>query len=793
VQLPAVETPAVRLRADPHASAGQRRAHPPRDYLRRDEQRRLLWRVMPPALLVVILAAWLEHVFWRVPPPPSPPQVDTRLSGGPRGSLDGRVADAVLIEPEPARSVGGHPREATVRERWGPPEALDRVRDDTVFRETDRAAWVALWDLLDNADPERLAAAAGPAVGFTELYGQPESFRGCPIRLRGTLRRLQWIPASPQSEQALADKADRTKGYWQGWLDPEGGPPSPIVVYFRRLPATIRPGLRIIEPVDVVGIFFKRWAYPATDTIRTAPLIIAIEPVPLTSVSRKSTPPVGVVAAFAAVFAVAAAVFVARRSRRRRPRRSVAATAFVLAASLLPSAVADDGDTMVARGRTEKAATSLDDYLHRFDLDARSRDQSGPLTIWNDERQDIVLRLLPRLTTAPAEWLRRWGKEAVLPEAVSATTPNTGAAGQGLVRVIGRAAWVVPLVLSPTEAERHARTTVDVVRIVGDDGTAVDVIAGHVPQAWPRDTVFDEPADAVGVLVAQAAGPHLSPPPQVTMAAADGAAGLVLAAPRVAWRPGTPLGSLGMDYGLFDTVRDGQRLVAADADAFYALLAAVGRGTQRGIAAAAGPPVDVIPLIDPAADWFATHRGDPIHVRGTARRALRITIDDPSRRDEVGSDHYWELSVFVRTPIPLKVNGRLQDTYPIVCCVRELPPGMPSGERIAEEVDLAGFAFKRYRYPLSDAAAEPGGDPPSQESPLLVGSRVSWVQPRGEETVRRFDRFVGGLLAIVLLLIVTAVFSSLLRRRQPPMLRTIAPPLSDQDAAAGHGSHGGDG
>jgi sarcosine oxidase gamma subunit len=42
-----------------------------------------------------------------------------------------------------------------------------------------------------------------------------------------------------------------------------------------------------------------------------------------------------------------------------------------------------------------------------------------------------------------------------------------------------------------------------------------------------------------------------------------------------------------MDYGLFDSVRDGQKLGAGDTEAFYALLAAMGRTTAAAMAAAA--------------------------------------------------------------------------------------------------------------------------------------------------------------------------------------------------------------
>ena len=38
-------------------------------------------------------------------------------------------------------------------------------------------------------------------------------------------------------------------------------------------------GMKISEQVDVVGYFFKRWAYAATDTVRIAPLVLALEPI----------------------------------------------------------------------------------------------------------------------------------------------------------------------------------------------------------------------------------------------------------------------------------------------------------------------------------------------------------------------------------------------------------------------------------------------------------------------------------------------------------------------------------
>jgi hypothetical protein len=186
-----------------------------------------------------------------------------------------------------------------------------------------------------------------------------------------------------------------------------------------------------------------------------------------------------------------------------------------------------------------------------------------------------------------------------------------------------------------------------------------------------------------------------------------------------------------MDYGLFETVVDNAKLVAGDTAAFYDMLAAVGRAGPGVIEAAAGKPAAILPLIDPARQWFASHRGDPVTVTGIARRAVRIAIDEEWRRRQVAADHYWELYVFVNTPL-LQVNDRRQDDYPIVCCVRELPAGFPTGDAIGEKVTVSGFALKRYLYPLPDLdISSSQGDRETRNqkmaTPLLIGRTVSWT------------------------------------------------------------------
>jgi hypothetical protein len=238
-------------------------SHPgPRNYLSRAEHRRLFWRFMPPAIVLFLALSWIERAWLRPVAQPGPAQVDTRLAGA---HLERTVDDAVVIEAEPEPFIGA------ADELGASARSLAEVRDDTVFRTGDEEAWFQIWMTLRSTDARALKRADARAVSFIELFGQPKSFRGRLVRFTGTVHRLQKV-------QAPANDYDITN-YWQAWVEPADGPASPIVVYFLQLPEGMPHGMRVREPVDVVGYFFKRWAYEATDTVRTAPLVMALEPI----------------------------------------------------------------------------------------------------------------------------------------------------------------------------------------------------------------------------------------------------------------------------------------------------------------------------------------------------------------------------------------------------------------------------------------------------------------------------------------------------------------------------------
>lgn len=217
---------------------------------------------MPPLLVLFLGLSWLERGCSKPQHDHELDQIDTVVPF----QADAVVPDAVTIEPPPQDAVD----EERTPELGAGPRALAMVKDDTVFRESDREAWFDLWQTIRSADDASLRRAHARSVSFAELYSQPKSFRGRLVRFEGALRRLQYV-------EAPANDFD-IPGYWQGWLRPTRGPPSPIVVYFLTIPDGFPHGMAIDEPVEVVGYFFKRWAYQATDTIRTAPLVMAREP-----------------------------------------------------------------------------------------------------------------------------------------------------------------------------------------------------------------------------------------------------------------------------------------------------------------------------------------------------------------------------------------------------------------------------------------------------------------------------------------------------------------------------------
>ena len=134
----------------PGSSTGDRgRGGRPRNYLAGEERHRLFLRVVPPALVLLLLAGWIERAWFDRATEPTPPPIDTVLARNPAAPA---VTDSVRIsdhgpdteiDPDPITTAPESPASAA-RASAAPlgagRAALARVRDDTLFRSDDEPA-----------------------------------------------------------------------------------------------------------------------------------------------------------------------------------------------------------------------------------------------------------------------------------------------------------------------------------------------------------------------------------------------------------------------------------------------------------------------------------------------------------------------------------------------------------------------------------------------------------------------------------------------------------------------------
>ena len=310
----------------------------------------------------------------------------------------------------------------------------------------------------------------------------------------------------------------------------------------------------------------------------------------------------------------------------------------------------------------------------------------------------------------------------------------------------------------------------------------------NVPAEWHDGAHPDASAAAYGAFL-KAAGKD------------DGQPLWIFAAPRLAWYPDDLLGRLGMDFGLFDSIQDRKVITADDREAFYQMLAAVGRAKPDQLMTAAIENLPTLPeddrwtdrtgeeryLVTPLFNQAAAERGKLVELLGTARRTEKIVVDDADIVARFGIDHYYQVFLFTDD----------SQGNPLTFCIRELPEGMPYGNqpRYGEAVRIAGFFFKTWSYKvpkMMDPTLSPD-DPKThhQLSPLLIGRSLVWypaVQPASNTLS---GVVVGGLFALAMVAIWFVAWRT--RRRERKWLDQMeSPPVFDSDDEVERMDHGED-
>jgi len=235
-------------------------------------------------------------------------------------SVDNRLTPPRTEDPIPDAFVSPADVEfdEETSERYFPgvrPQLLATIRDDTTFRHQESDAWFNLLSVLEKADDATLQKASVGRVTFAQLFKQSGDYRGELVTLVGTIRRAHPL-TPPKNEHGI-------ERYYRLWLQPSDNRTSPIVIYCLELPEAFPTGMVISAEVEVTGFFFKRWAYKAQDSLRTAPTVLSRtvdwnKAEPLGSSAPTAAVSLTLMFGVAVVFAVVAVFYIFTRTKSGR-------------------------------------------------------------------------------------------------------------------------------------------------------------------------------------------------------------------------------------------------------------------------------------------------------------------------------------------------------------------------------------------------------------------------------------------------------------------------------------------
>ncbi len=171
------------------------------------------------------------------------------------------------IAQEPARPRAGDP---LPKPDDGP--EFQGILDKTPITFRDTAAYKALLERVRETAPAKLQAQARRDIGFSQLIQTPSLYRGVPIHLEGTARKIIKQAAEPNSKlfSVLFPKGY----YFEAYVTTPSSGKNPITLVFEDAPENLPLGEDLHEPLVFDGYFLKLVAYMATDTGRFMPMLV---------------------------------------------------------------------------------------------------------------------------------------------------------------------------------------------------------------------------------------------------------------------------------------------------------------------------------------------------------------------------------------------------------------------------------------------------------------------------------------------------------------------------------------
>lgn len=288
-------------------------------------------------------------------------------------------------------------------------------------------------------------------------------------------------------------------------------------------------------------------------------------------------------------------------------------------------------------------------------------------------------------------------------------------------------------------------------------GEQVVVFTRRIPKAWEAKLgqPLDELADAEAVFLKLGEKGKDLPT-------------FYFVADRIGWKPDRPnkelgvpatwveLAKRGLDVSRFDDIHDRGRISVYEKEAFYEMLTAIGKIPPDEIVKAAPAHSELGPLVNKPAEL----RGSLATVEGVCRKATKVMVTEEDIRARFGITHYYELIIFLNERVKFQQPDAPDksvefNSYPVFCCVLELPPGIPANADINEQVRVSGYYFKLYAYSSQKMEQEQkrlGLPTDMQLSPLLMSVRATWIEPKKAET----NPYVAGGIALAALVLIVA-------------------------------------
>ena len=155
-------------------------------------------------------------------------------------------------DPQPEPVVADHADE------------FETVTDRTPMSFRDNAAYAYLLEKVRKQTPVELAAQSRRDILLTHIWERPELYRGVPIHILGTLKRLIRYEA----------KMSKTGWIYEASIFTPEASRFPYQCVFEDTPVGLPLGVELTERVVFNGYFFKIMKYQASDRARGAPVLV---------------------------------------------------------------------------------------------------------------------------------------------------------------------------------------------------------------------------------------------------------------------------------------------------------------------------------------------------------------------------------------------------------------------------------------------------------------------------------------------------------------------------------------